>query len=121
MRTWHSARGPGLRWLRHGLLRSRHSRSALITAVALSGAGSAALIISFSGHRQALTVTDISRNFKVCMLATARATPVTGSAWTAIGDAARRRAAINAEQLTAPISPASQQIPYLNSLISLRC
>lgn len=102
------------------LLRSRRSRLALITAAGVAGAGAAALILGLSGHPRPPAVIDISRNFKVCMLATVRGTPAAGVAWNAIGDA-RRKAAVNAEQLTAPASPASQQIPYLNSLISLRC
>jgi basic membrane lipoprotein Med (substrate-binding protein (PBP1-ABC) superfamily) len=95
---------------------------AFITALGVAGAGAAALIIGFGGHPQALTVTDISQNFKVCMLATGNsAAPVASPAWTAVSDAARQTKAINAEQLTAPAGPARQQIPYLNSLVSLRC
>lgn len=105
--------------------RTRRLRAALIAVVA-AGAVAAAivgLVAWFGGTpAQPVAVTDLSQNFKVCMLATGSgAAPAPSPAWTAIGAAVRQMKAVNAEQLTVPRGPARQQVPYLNSLISLRC
>jgi hypothetical protein len=95
----------------------------------MAGAGTVAIVavvglVAGCGRRSSssVAVTDLSRNFKVCMLATSRTAPsVSGPAWNAIRDASERTAAVNAEQLTAPAGPPSGQVPYFGSLVSLKC
>lgn len=105
-----------------GLLRTRSFRWAMVAALGAAGAATAALVIGSGGHHEPLAITDISQNFKVCVLAAGNpAAPAPSPAWAAVSAAARETKTINAEQFTAPTGPARQQIPYLNGLIALRC
>ncbi len=61
--------------------------------------------------------TNISRNFKTCLLTT---TADNSTVWTAIQAAARNRP-INAQHVVAPSGPAGELVPYLNSLLALHC
>jgi len=64
--------------------------------------------------------TNISRNFKTCLLSTADEADQAQPVWHAIQTAATR-AAINAQHITAPTGPTATLVPYLNSLIALHC
>lgn len=72
------------------------------------------------GSPPTVVYTNVSANFKVCLLSTTRDTADTNRVWPAI-QAATRRAAINAQHVTAPAGPSDQVVPYLNSLIALHC
>ncbi|WP_236795282.1 hypothetical protein [Amycolatopsis sp. GM8] len=69
---------------------------------------------------QAVVYTNVSANFKACLLSTTRDADDSEHVWPAI-QAAGTRAAINAQHITAPAGTSDQLVPYLNSLISLHC
>jgi hypothetical protein len=64
--------------------------------------------------------TNISRNFKVCLLATTKEAATTTPDWVAIQKTARHKN-INAQRIVAPNGPTKVLLPYLNSLIALQC
>jgi hypothetical protein len=60
--------------------------------------------------------TNISRNFKACLVSTSAQPEV----WQAI-QAATGRSAINAQRLTAPVGTTEELRPYVNGLLALQC
>lgn len=68
--------------------------------------------------RQQVAYTNVSRNYRVCFASTSPETAA--AAWHAT-QAAAAHAAINAQQVTVPTAPASQEVPYLNGLLALKC
>jgi hypothetical protein len=69
---------------------------------------------------QPIAYTNISRNYKTCLLTTTANTTATAADWTAIQAAARNRP-INAQHIVAPSGSSSDLVPYLNSLLALHC
>jgi hypothetical protein len=64
--------------------------------------------------------TNISRNYKTCLLSTTQDAAESAPVWKAIQDATAH-APVNAQQLTPPVGNTDQLTPYFNSLIALRC
>lgn len=94
------------------------------------GAGAAVLVIAAiiigvvltnqPTPTQPIAYTNISRNYKTCLLTTTAYTTATAPDWTAIQTAARNRP-INAQHLVAPSETTNDLAPYLNSLLALHC
>ncbi|HEX5404805.1 MAG TPA: hypothetical protein VFX16_21160 [Pseudonocardiaceae bacterium] len=102
--------------------RKKRFLAALSAAIVVLGAGLTIGITRLDGHHdtQHVAYTNISGNFKACLLTTTADTQQTAPTWSAIQSTARRRA-INAQHLVAPPGTASSLVPYLNSLLSLNC
>lgn len=64
--------------------------------------------------------TNISRNYKTCLLTTAQNAAQAAPVWKALQNATTR-APINAQQLTATDGATDQLTPYFNTLIALHC
>ena len=69
---------------------------------------------------QPVAYTNISRNYKTCLLTTTQDAALAAPIWQAIQQATTH-APINAQQLTPPTGTTTQLIPYFNSLIALHC
>jgi len=90
------------------------------TAVVVLAATVAAVLATTGSEPAAVAYANVSRNFRVCMLATTKDTADADRIWPAI-QAATGRAPINAERVTAPAGTDAQLTPYVNSLLSLHC
>ncbi|HEV3358529.1 MAG TPA: hypothetical protein VG247_17165 [Pseudonocardiaceae bacterium] len=69
---------------------------------------------------QQVAYTNISRNYKTCLLTTTQNSFQAAPIWKAIRQATTH-APINAQQLTPPTGTTAQLVPYFNSLIALHC
>lgn len=102
------------------LLRHHWKITTIVGVVVLAGAAAAAVWLLPEGSAPAVAYTNVSTNYRVCLLSTTGDTDDTGRVWPAI-QAASTRAAINAQHITAPAGRDEQLVPYVNSLISLHC
>jgi basic membrane lipoprotein Med (substrate-binding protein (PBP1-ABC) superfamily) len=69
---------------------------------------------------QPVAYTNISRNFKACLLTTTADTTEATPDWVEVQAAAQNRP-INAQHVVAPSGSTSELVPYLNSLLALHC
>jgi basic membrane lipoprotein Med (substrate-binding protein (PBP1-ABC) superfamily) len=88
-----------------------------VVAVAIAGV-LLDLLASPSPH--SITYTNISQNFRVCLLTTTPDPHNTADVWPAV-QSATTEAAINAQRISAPAGTPDQLAPYLNSLIAMKC
>lgn len=93
--------------------------TALVAGVVIA-AVAAVLVFTGSPPPQHVAYTNISRNFKTCLLSTTDDPTDATRTWQAI-QAATKHAAINAQHITAPAGPTTQLLPYANSLVALHC
>ncbi|WP_406642517.1 hypothetical protein [Amycolatopsis sp. WGS_07] len=98
----------------------KHWKITAPIGVATVGAAVTAIILTTSSEPAAVAYANVSRNFRVCMLTTTKDTADASRVWPAI-QAATAHAPINAERVTAPAGTDTQLVPYVNSLIALRC
>jgi hypothetical protein len=101
---------------------ARHRvRTAGITAAVLA---IAAVVVIVSWPNSATTTpiayTNISRNYKTCLITTTGDATQAAPMWKAI-QTATTRAPINAQQLIPPTGTTAELLPYFNSLLALHC
>lgn len=99
-----------------------HWRVAVLVAAGAAAAIITAILLASGGQTvtQHVSYTNVSRNFKVCLLTTGSPDPATTAAWQAI-ETARIRADVNAQHIVAPQGDGTDVEPYVNSLIALKC
>lgn len=104
------------------LLPSGRRPKVIVIIVVLLAAVTATLITLVEVHKPtpAVTYTNLSRNFRVCLLTTTNGAAENAPVWTAI-QTATTQAPINAQHITAPTGTPDQLAPYLNSLIAMKC
>jgi hypothetical protein len=78
------------------------------------------LATSTSTPSQSVAYTNISQNFRTCLLTTTADTTTATPTWAAV-QRAKTQVTINAQRVTAPAGPTTQLVPYLNSLIAMKC
>lgn len=99
-----------------------HKKITIPTGIGVIGGIIAVLVfvLTTPSTPEAITYTDLSRNFRVCLLSTTRDAADVNRLWPAV-QAASRKVAINAEHVTAPAGTNDELVPYLNSLIAIHC
>jgi hypothetical protein len=98
----------------------RHWKITAPATVVVIGAAVAVIVATTDPEPAAVAYANVSRNFRVCMLATTNDTPEANRVWPASQTAAAR-APINAERVTAPVGTSDQLVPYVNGLVALHC
>jgi basic membrane lipoprotein Med (substrate-binding protein (PBP1-ABC) superfamily) len=95
--------------------------AALGTAAVIAAGVTIGLVLSHQDNSpQPVAYTNISRNFKACLLTTTADQTQTMQVWHAVQAAARHRP-INAQHVLVTPGTTSAMVPYLNSLLSLHC
>jgi basic membrane lipoprotein Med (substrate-binding protein (PBP1-ABC) superfamily) len=92
--------------------------AAVIIAAAVTG-----ILIGLRGNApapQAINYTNLSRNYRVCLLTTGHDTSTDAPLWQTIQNAAAR-SPINAQHITAPDGTPDQLQPYVNGLVAMDC
>ena len=84
------------------------------------GAVAGILIGVLGNTSKAVAYTNISRNYRVCLLTTTNGSKDDARVWQTIQNAAKN-APINAQHITAPDGSAEQLQPYVNSLVAMKC
>lgn len=99
-----------------------HRRTAIGVAsgILIAVAVTVFILLNSSKPSQAITYTNISRNFKACLLSTTHNASDAGRAWQAM-QAATTQEPINAQHITAPPGQTTDLVAYFNSLVALHC
>lgn len=109
---------------RQQILVALRSRRTFVTGTLIALCVAAVFVgISLSGSKSAappIVYTNVSRNFKTCLLTTTTDSASTAAVWPAVQAAARNKP-INAQHVVAPGGPTTELVPYVNSLLALHC
>jgi basic membrane lipoprotein Med (substrate-binding protein (PBP1-ABC) superfamily) len=100
-----------------------HPKTSISAAAALITAAVIIIVVAVSGSpapSQQIAYTNISRNFKACLLNTTTNVTTATATWQAI-QKATTNTPINAQHITAPAGPTPTLVPYLNGLLALHC
>lgn len=99
----------------------RHFRLTVgVAAVLVAAVVTMLVLFVFADDPAPAAKADISSNFKVCVLDTGPGERDAKTVWNGV-QSATKKAPINAQKLAVPAGSAVDPVPYLNSLVQLRC